>query len=178
MRYRIHRGLFLTLIVLTFLFPFRAWSVQCYISKQCFAVADPNLVERVCYLFRHEARMYKPGQESVFTQTLAAPELHPDPLHIDFMQLMLDKKYMILKAGTYVYSCKYDIEALQRDPASNAVVNLRPPEFNCSGIMFRFVPVRVVNMNTCVWVAVESITCDDSPPSPSSFQQGPAHISE
>ncbi len=178
MKYRIHRGLCLALLALAFLFPFRVWSAQCYIRRECFAVADPNLVERVCYLFRHEARMYRPGQESTFVQVMPAPELHPDQLHVEFMQLVLAKKYMTLKPGTYVFSCKYDIEALQRDPASNAVVNLRPPEFNCSGIMFRFVPVRVVNMNTCVWVALESITCDDSPPSPSSFQQEPTHMNQ
>ena len=127
MRYRIHRGLFLTLVALIFLFPFRAWSAQCYISKQCFAVADPNLVERVCYLYRHEARMYRPGQESAFTSTMPGTELHPDPLHIEFMQLMLAKKYMTLKAGTYVFSCKYDIEALRRDPASSASPTGGPP---------------------------------------------------
>jgi len=178
MNYRIHRGLCLTLLALALLFPFQAWSVQCYIKKACFAVAEPNLEERVCYLFRHEARMYGPGRDSPLNQVLAGPELHPDPLHADFVQLVLDKKYMPLKPGTYIFSCKYDIETLRSDPTSSALASGRPPEFFCSGTMYHFVPVRVINMNTCVWVAVESITCDDSPPSPSSFQQGAANINE
>jgi hypothetical protein len=178
MKYHIHRGICLTLLALAFLFPFRAWSAQCYIKKACFAVAEPNLEERVCYLFRHDKRMYKPGQESEFVQVTGAPELHPDPLHVDFMELSLDKRYLGLKPGTYVFSCKYDIETLRSDPTSSALAYGRPPEFYCSGTMYHFVPVRIMNMNTCYWVAVESITCDDSPPSPASFQQGAANINE
>lgn len=168
-----YRRICLTLLVLTFLFPLPAWSAQCYIKKACFAVSEPDLEERVCYLYRHDARMYRSGEISPFEQVMNAPELHPDPLHVDFMELVLAKKYMPLKPGTYVFSCKYDIEALRRDPASSALANGRPPEFFCSGTMYHFVPVRVINMSTCVWVAIESIICDDSPPSPSVFQQGP-----
>lgn len=115
MKYRIFRGICLALLALTFLFPLRAWCAQCYIKKACFAVAEPNLEERVCYLFRHDVRTYKSGEESPFVQVSGAAELHADPLHVDFMQLGLSKKYVPLKPGTYVFSCKYDIEVLRRD---------------------------------------------------------------
>ena len=81
-----YRRICLTLLVLTFLFPLPAWSAQCYIKKACFAVSEPNLEERVCYLYRHDARMYRSGEISPFEQVMNAPELHPDPLHVDFME--------------------------------------------------------------------------------------------
>jgi hypothetical protein len=176
MKHRIHATAFFALLLLAFLFPFRAWSTQCYINKGCFSVTDPSLVERVCYLFRHEARMYGPSLGGVPSQALGTVDLHPDPLHAEFVELMVEKKYVVLKPGMPVFSCKYDIEELRRLPDNDAIVNVRPPQFNCSGNLFRFVPVRFVNGNRCFWVAVENITCSDVPPSPSSFQQDPTSI--
>jgi hypothetical protein len=176
MKNSIFAAAFLALLALAFFFPLRAWPVDCYINRGCFAVSDPNLVERVCYLYRHEMRMYGPAQGSPFVQTLATVDLHPDPLHAEFVELMLEKKYVVLKTGTQVFSCKYDIEKVRRLPESDAIVNVRPPQFNCAGNMFRFVPVRFVNGSRCYWVAVENTTCSDVPPSPSAFQQDPTSI--
>lgn len=174
MKHRIRAAVLFVLLLIAFLFPVEARSAQCYIKRGSFGVAEPNLVERVCFLHRHEARMYRPGETA--PQTLNMADLHPDPLHADFIQLILDKKYMVLKAGTPVFSCQYDIEALRRDPNSSAVMNVRPPEFNCDGFIYRFVPVRIVNTNNCMWVAIEAVTCDDLPPSPSAFQQDPTNL--
>jgi len=140
-------------------------------------VSDPNLVERVCYLYRHEMRTYGPSTTGgVPSAALGTVDLHPDPLHAEFVELMLEKKYVVLKPGMQIFSCKYDIENVRRVPDNDAIVNVRPPQFNCSGALFHFVPVKFVNGNRCYWVAVEDMTCSDVPPSPSSFQQDPTSI--
>ena len=176
MKIRVCAAAFLALSALAFFFPLRAWPVNCYINKGCFSVVDPNLVERVCYLYRHEARMYGPGLGGTPSQALGVVDLHPDPLHAEFVQLMLEKKYVVLKTGTQVFSCKYDIENVRKFPDNDALANVRPPQFNCAGGLFHFVPVRFVNGNRCYWVAVENITCSDKPPDPASFQQDPTSI--
>lgn len=170
MKHAIRRAIGLIMLAVIFC-PLQAWSTQCYVKRASFAVSEPNLVERVCYLFRHEARMYRKGETA--NQTLNMLDLHPDPLHVDFLDLVIKGKYVVLNPGVPVFSCQYDIEALRKDANASAVVNVRPPEFACDGNIYRLIPVRLANMNNCMWVAVEVVACDDVPPSPSTFIRDP-----
>jgi hypothetical protein len=139
----------------------RLFAGDCFIGKPAYAVTEPYLVERVCYLYAHEARMYKPGLESEFVGPLPTIEHHPDPLHVEFLKLLVDKKFMPLARGTPVFSCQYDLETIKRSPDEARMKGYVLPEFNCRGFTFQLVPVRVVNSSTCVWVAELSVRCEE-----------------
>ncbi|MBA4417149.1 MAG: hypothetical protein C0392_04465 [Syntrophus sp. (in: bacteria)] len=137
----------------------RSLGGDCFIGKDCFAVVEPYLIERVCYLYHHEARTYKPGMESDFIAPLARIELHPDQLHVEFLKLLVDKKFMVLKRGTPIFSCRYDLETIKKGPDEAQLKGIVLPEFNCRGNLYPLVPVRVVNTNTCVWIAEADVRC-------------------
>jgi hypothetical protein len=153
------------------LFPFNASATQCYIGKNCFAVISPALVERGCFLYFHEVREYRPGEEIPYSVSLSQIELHPDQLHFEFLEMLQDKKFISLRKGTSIFSCQYDLEKLKKDPDFASLLGIQLPEFNCRGITSRWVPVRVINMNTPYWVAVEDVQCEEQTPSSLTFQQ-------
>jgi len=133
---------------------------QCYIGKETFGVSQPYLNERACHYFFHEIRTYSvPPRESEYAQTLPDIELHSDPLHIAFVKMLQDKKFVSMKKGTPVFSCQFDLETLKNDPQQAALQGMDLPEYNCRGAVFRFVPVRPVNFNICYWVAIEDVVC-------------------
>lgn len=164
------RSMALTAVILG-LFPFNASATQCYIGKNCFAVISPALVERACFLYYHEVREYRTGEQTPYLVTLPRSELHPDRLHLEFVEMLLDKKYISLRKGTPIFSCQYDLERLKMDPDFASLLGGQLPEFNCRGVMSRWAPVRVINMNTPYWVAVEDVQCEEQTPSSLTFQQ-------
>jgi hypothetical protein len=128
---------------------------ECIIGKDCFAVIQPYLIERACYLYFHE-RIRVPEAHGVVTRP--AIELNPDQLHVEFLKLLEDKKLMSLKKGTAVSGCQYDLPTIT---GGDTITVTRPnlPEFNCGGFLSRFVAVRPLNSAICYWVAVEDILC-------------------
>jgi hypothetical protein len=151
---------FLTVSFLVCHFPGLAGAGQCYIGKETFGVSLPYFKERVCHYFFHEIRTYSvPPRESEYAQTLPDIELHADPLHISFVKMLQDRKFVSMKKGTPVFSCQYDLETLKNDPQQAALQGMSLPEFNCRGAIFRFVPVRPVNFSICYWVAIEDVVC-------------------
>jgi hypothetical protein len=143
------------------IFAGRSFGGECFIGKDCFAVVEPYLIERVCYLYHHEARTYKPGMESDFVSSLARIELHPDQLHVEFLKLLVDKKFMVLRRGTPIFSCRFDLETIKRGPDEARLKGIVLPEFNCRGNLYPLVPVRVANTNTCVWIAEADVRCTE-----------------
>jgi hypothetical protein len=133
----------------------------CFIGKSAYGVTEPYLVERVCYLYAHEARMYRPGLESEFVGPLPSIEHHPDQLHVEFLKLMAEKKFVTLARGTPVFSCQYDLEIIKRNPEEARMKGYVLPEFNCRGFSFQLVPVRAMNSSTCLWVAELDIRCEE-----------------
>jgi len=158
-----HFKLILLFMIVTFFvsaFPGVAGAGRCYISKETFAVSQPYFKERVCHYFFHELRTYSvPPRESEYAQTLPDIELHSDPLHIAFVKMLQDKKFVSLKKGTPVFSCQFDLETLKNDPQQAALQGMNLPEYNCQGAIFRFVPIRPVNFSVCYWVAIEDVVC-------------------
>lgn len=128
---------------------------ECIIGKDCFAVIQPYLIERACYLYFHERNR---GPEAHGVVSRPSIELHPDQLHVEFLKLLEDRKLMSLKKGTAVSGCQYDLQTITgRDTVTVTQPNL--PEFNCGGVLSRFVAVMPLNSAVCYWVAVEDILC-------------------
>ncbi len=153
------------LLVLT---PIPTLAGRCYISKNCFGVQQPYQVERVCRYFAHENRTYSTlmPRESEFSQPLKDIDLHNDPLHIHFVKMMLEKKFVPLTKGTPVFSCQHDLDTFVNNPDQAVLQGGRLPEFHCDGFSFAMIPVRPVNFHTCYWVAVPNVVChqgDDFP---------------
>jgi hypothetical protein len=151
--------------------PGPAHSAQCFIGKPCFAVAEPHLVERVCYLYFHETRTYKPGLESDWVVTLPRNELHPDQLHVEFLKLLDQKKFITLTKGTPIFSCQVDLARLKEAPDDALLVGGPLPEFNCRGFVSQWVPVRVINSGVCYWVGTENVQCEETPPTSQTFKE-------
>jgi len=153
------------------LFSFSASATQCYIGKNCFAVITPAEVERGCFLYFHEVREYRPGESAPYSAALPRVELHPDRLHLEFLEMLQDKKFISLRKGTLIFSCQYDLERLKKDADFATLLGGQLPEFSCRGIAIKWVPVRVINMSTPYWVAVEDVQCEEQTPSSLTFQQ-------
>ena len=134
---------------------------RCYIAKNCFGVINPYQVERVCYYFAHENRLYSTlmPRESEFSQPLKDIDLHGDPLHIHFVKMMQEKKFLPLAKGTPVFSCQYDLDTVVNNPDQAVLQMGRLPEFHCGGFSFAMVAVRPVNLSICYWVALPNVVC-------------------
>ena len=133
---------------------------QCFISKDCFAVIQPYMLESVCYLYYHEIRM---PDESNMVQTMGDINLHPDPLHVTFVKMMQEKKFVSFKKGTPIFSCGYDLELAKKNDLGGSdteIANL--PESSCRGVSSKMIAVRPSNFNTCYWVAYESVICHEN----------------
>ncbi len=148
----------LSLACLFCLFPFGYCLAEyCYAKEDGFAVIQPYLTEKVCFLYEHSKNL---PQESEMKQTLAGDEsLHPDPLMSEFLYLIVKKRYTAVKKGTAFFNCGYDLETLKRDPAFFKLNGVIFPEFHCRGFLSEWAPVRIINENNCWWVAVELIDC-------------------
>ncbi|MDI9569213.1 MAG: hypothetical protein QM278_00540 [Pseudomonadota bacterium] len=146
------------------LLPGQGHAGRCYMSKNCFGVLNPYQIEKVCYYFAHENRLYstKAPRESEFAQTLKDIELHNDPLHIQFVKMLLEKKFLPLAKGTPVFSCQYDLDTVVNNPDQAVLQMGRLPEFHCGGFPFTMVAVRPVNISVCYWVAVANVVCHDT----------------
>ncbi len=136
---------------------------DCFVAKPSFAVREPYLIEKVCYLYAHEKRAYKPGEpeESQFSQVMGTVDLIGDPLHRDFLEMLRDGKYLPLSRGTQLFSCQYDLETIKRDRSEAQLKGYAMPEFACGGVIFEMVPVRLNNMSICYWVAEAAVRCDE-----------------
>ncbi|HEY3277426.1 MAG TPA: hypothetical protein VGJ94_12470 [Syntrophorhabdaceae bacterium] len=154
-----------SLIFISGFFSF-AFGGQCYVGKASFAVVQPYLIERVCYLYSHESRTYKPGMESGNVVALPSVDLHPDQLHVEYLKLLGEKKFRVLERRTPVFNCGYDLELIKRSPDEALMKSGPLPEFNCSGYIYRMVPLRLVNENTCYWAAEAVVRCEEQVPLP------------
>ncbi len=117
---------------------------NCYITKTCFAIKEPYLIEKTCYLYFHEVdyNRYQEGRT-------AKPdvELDSDFLHAEFVKMLLEKTYISLKKGMQVFDCGYDLSLVTQNYEQARMKGANLPEFQCKGFLYRFVPVRVVNAN-------------------------------
>ncbi len=139
---------------------------DCFIGKDCFGVVQPYLMERVCYLWSHETRTYKAGAESEFVTVLPSIDLGTDLLHVEFLRLQTEKKFIPFRRGTRIFNCQYDLNEIKRDRDDARQKGIVLPEFNCRGATFEMVPVRIVNSNTCYWVAEADVRCEEQAPVP------------
>jgi hypothetical protein len=130
-------------------------SAECSISKDCIAVIQPYLFERVCFLYASE-RSHNPSTD--FSMTLPNIELHPDPLHVEFLKMLTEKKFLSLKRGTPISGCQVDLTTLNQSGAGTAACD-DLPRFNCNGVLSRLVLIKPPGIPTCYWVAVEDVVC-------------------
>jgi len=135
---------------------------ECFINKDSFAVSEPGMVTRVCYLWQH-SRQYSTGAESEFTVT-SKETMHHDPLTAEFYKMLLDKKFISLARGTPVFGCGYDISTLTRNFPNVELQGVTLPQYNCFGKMSYFVSVRPVSTGRCYWVALECVECREEVP--------------
>jgi hypothetical protein len=129
---------------------------ECFIHRECFGVKEPNMVERVCYLYAHEVNTRPESAMVVATPLL---QQHPDQLHVEFLKLLVEKKFVVLKQDTRIFSCGYNLERIRKEPEDAEWQEGELPRFNCRGSDSEFVPVRPVNLGTCYWVALENVEC-------------------
>ena len=134
---------------------------SCYAKQAGVAVIQPYLTEKVCFLYEHSK--LKPV-ESEMKQTIAGEEgLDPDPLMAEFLYLIINKRYRAIPKGTPFFNCQYDLGTLKRDPQFAKLNGIEFPEFHCRGILSPFVPVRIIDENSCWWVALELVDCGNIP---------------
>jgi len=143
-----------------------AASENCYIAKNGFAVLQPYMVTKGCFLFHHGANVDLRNQsEMVITRK---EELHPDPIHSEFLRYVIDRKLVTLKKGTPIFSCGEDLETVAHDfklsgnqGGTTRTLGYELPRFNCAGVNSMWVPVRPVHESHCYWVAVPLIRCNE-----------------
>ncbi len=143
-----------------------ALAENCYIAKEGFAVTQPYMVTRGCFLFSHAANIDLENQSDL--EITRPDDLHPDPIHSEFLRFILDRKLISLKKGTPLFSCDYDLQTIARDYKLSAnqggttrILGYDLPQFNCAGTTSIWAPVRPVNESKCFWVAVPLIRCDE-----------------
>ncbi|MEM5777158.1 MAG: hypothetical protein QXJ06_01790 [Candidatus Aenigmatarchaeota archaeon] len=140
-----------------FIYSGDVYAQQCYAKGDGFGVFQPYLTEKVCMLYEHSLKL---PPESEMKQTLSGEEsLHPDPLMAEYLYLIVKRRYLAIKKGTPFYDCGYNLETLKRDPGFAQLLGYPMPEFHCFGFVFKFVPVRLINENTCLWVALDLVDC-------------------
>jgi hypothetical protein len=135
-------------------------------GKQGFAVRQPDMVTRGCFLFHHGANVDLVNQgEFINTHT---EDLHPDPLQSEFYRFVNDRKLISLKKGTPLFSCDYDLQTIARDfknsgnrGGASRTLGYDLPQFNCGGVTSTWAPVRPLLESHCFWIAVPLIQCDE-----------------
>jgi len=148
------------IIMIAISFAVISHAAECFISKSCFAVIQPYMMEKTCYLYYHEIMM---PPESQMVQTMGDDiTLHPDVLHASFVKMMLEKKFVSLKRGTPIFSCEYDLEKVYNDIEGSRARGVNFPESACRGVVSKMIAVRPVNFKECYWVAVENVICHES----------------
>ncbi len=143
-----------------------AYSENCYLAKDGFAVEQPFMVTKGCFLFHHGANVDLDNEsEMIITRE---EELHPDPIHSEFLRFILERKLVKLKKGTLVFSCAYDLQTIARDyklsgnqSGATRTLGYELPQFNCSGVTSMWTPIRPVHESHCFWVAVPLIRCEE-----------------
>lgn len=133
------------------------YAVDCYIKKNCFAVIEPHLVEKVCFLWEHDKVV--PREAAINKGALPSIELDPDQLEVSYLKLVVDKKFLPLSKGTPIFPCGNDLNAIQNDPGYIGYLGANYPAFNCRGVTLHFVPVMPVNYPHCYWIAAVNIEC-------------------
>jgi len=119
------------------------------------------MLESVCYLYNHEIMM--PNEESSMVTATGDINLHTDPLHVIFVRMMLEKKFVSFKKGTPIFSCGYDLElAKKNDISGYDTKNANLPESSCGGVSSKMIAVRPINFNTCYWVAYQNVICHEN----------------
>ena len=138
----------------------KSFGGDCFAGSGAMAVIEPYMIERACYLYAHYIREYRPGQvENPYNKASSNPELEPDQLYREFVEMVAEKKLVSLQMGTKLFNCRYDLELLKRDPDEARMNGIVTPEFNCRGAVFKMIPVRFVNMDPCYWVAEAVVRC-------------------
>jgi len=139
---------------------------ECFIAKDGFGVLQPYMVTKGCFLFHHGANVdLRHQSEMVITRK---EELHPDPIHAEFLRFVLDKKLITLKKGTPIFSCDYDLGTVARDfklsgdrGGATRTLGYELPSFNCAGTTSMWVPIRPIHEARCYWVATSLVHCKD-----------------
>ena len=139
---------------------------DCYLKKDGFAVYQPYMVTKSCFLFNHAKNVdLRHQSDLVITRK---ESLHPDPVHAEFLTYVLERKLITLKKGTPVFSCDYELEVVARDfklsGTEGGVTRARGyelPEYHCSGTLMKWVPVRPIHENHCFWLAVPLLECSE-----------------
>jgi hypothetical protein len=139
---------------------------NCYIAKDGFAVEQPYMVTKSCFVFHHSSNVDLENQSDMIITR--EEDLHPDPIHSEFLRFVIERKLVKLKKETPVFSCGYDLQTVARDfkisgnkAGDTRVLGYQLPEFNCAGTVITWVPVRPVHESHCFWVAVPLIRCDE-----------------
>jgi hypothetical protein len=138
---------------------------KCYMAKDGFAVEQPYMVSKGCFLFHHGANKDLENQsEMVVTRE---GDLDPDPIHSEFLHYVIEHKLIALKKGTPVFSCGNDLQTVARDfkfwgskENKTRTLGYDLPQFHCNGVTSMWAPVRPINESHCFWVAVPLIHCD------------------
>ncbi|THB72646.1 MAG: hypothetical protein D6B25_16420 [Desulfobulbaceae bacterium] len=139
---------------------------NCYLKKDGFAVYQPYMVTKSCFLFSHAANVDLRHQSDLVITRKEV--LHPDPVHAEFLRYVLDRKLMKLPKGTPVFSCNYELEVVARDfklsGNTAGVTRTRGyelPQYHCNGTLMSWVQVRPLDENHCFWIAVPLLECKE-----------------
>lgn len=147
------------------LFAGNAQAEKCYMAQEGFAVDQPYLATKSCFLFKHGVNKDLENQSEM--SVAIEGDLDPDPLHAEFIRLVLERKLVPLKKGTPVFSCDYDLSTIARDykfwgsrDNRTQTLGYELPQFHCNGVTSMWAPVRPLQESDCFWVAVPLIRCD------------------
>ncbi len=139
---------------------------NCYIAKDGFAVEQPFGVTKSCFVFHHSSNVDLVNQSDMIITR--EEELHPDPIHSEFLRFVIERKLIKLKKDTPIFSCDYDLQTITKDfkisgnkGGNTRTLGYQLPEFNCAGTIVMWAPIRPVHESHCFWVAVPLIRCDE-----------------
>jgi hypothetical protein len=164
---QIFSRLILCLVLAGLLRANNTFAESCYMAKEAFAVEQPYLVTKSCFLFHHGANINLENQSE--TTIKREGEYNEDPIHSEFIRFVVERKLISLKKDTPIFSCDYDLPTVARDFKFGGSKNNRSrtlgydlPLFNCVGRTSMWTQVRPIYENHCFWVAVELIRCDEA----------------
>ncbi|MBU1567464.1 MAG: hypothetical protein KJ630_17800 [Proteobacteria bacterium] len=139
---------------------------KCYMAKEGFVVAQPYMVTKSCFLFSHASNVDLENQSDMIITR--EEDLHPDPIHSEFLRFVIERKMIKLIKGTPLFSCDYNLQTIAKDfktsgnkGGSTRTLGYELPEFNCGGTTITWAPARPVHESHCFWVAVPLIRCDE-----------------